>query len=108
MEGSYQASIVAFLVSRSVTKQGHNFFSSNKQGTMDNYTCTECMGKYTHDNTLCTACGQDFCPNCSSWWYNDSECCDSCTSCTLEDFKDAVKAGMTDEEELAEFVRLYN
>jgi hypothetical protein len=65
--------------------------TDNKSNSNNLYTCVGCMRKYLPDNTQCTACGQDFCPECSTWW-NDGSGLEYCYSCRVDDdFEDEVK-----------------
>lgn len=57
-------------------------FYVHKKGRMNEddseYMCSKCLEEYRHDNTQCHACGQDFCPSCSSWFDTGMECCYAC------------------------------
>lgn len=44
------------------------------------YFCAGCGEEFLLDTTQCTSCGQDYCPDCSQWW-NDDTGSDYCFSC---------------------------
>lgn len=41
------------------------------------FECAGCMREFLFDHAMCESCGQPFCPDCSTWWNDDSgeQCC---------------------------------